>query len=548
MKYSIIMPYAHRPEPLNNTLLKYIKITENREDVEVLIIAAHTVMSNEEQYKALRSVVDNLPKSSLKVSIKPIVGYTGVNPAAGFIQGALQAEGDYLIITQPECMPLVDTISHYDAEFSIDPEYIILNSCMWAKTFQKAHGIGDIDNVQAFMMQRATWKQMAVHTRDLCWCLAMKKDMYIGGLSHDLIYCGGFWYDDDDFRERIKSADIQMIKTDRHPVLHQPHGKAYTKQTPVPIQHMQEHNRKMYTGMWAKHLDYINPVIIRGEKQDSYGASYRFDREHQIDEANARFEKEFGEVQDIVMDTVIAFKKSDKYRHDALIALIKYMDKYTTGRIIVVEQDTKTDIAKETGVELTQLHVDVPSGLFNKSLCYNTAFIESKADYLFFLDADTVMYPECLLIMHKKMVHMDYYYPYTRCYWVDEEPTKELIAKGLEGEVATRPRPWRVHPGGGFAIKREAYLQVGGMDSLFKGYGGEDILMCWKMKRFLRGERHSNKSRHLYHPRAEQTKEGSEQKRKNVGISRTMQRWPQEKWDEYLSAGKARLEAGDPGE
>lgn len=199
-------------------------------------------------------------------------------------------------------------------------------------------------------------------------------------------------------------------------------------------------------------------------------------------------------------------------RRDNLFAVLTWLAHYPAFEPILVEQD---DAPRLSGPlphpGCTHLFAYNP-GSFNKSWGMNVGFRQSQQAWMAFADADIVL-GDALV---DTVQHLDKGYqaikPYRRLLDLDEAESARVRA----GEFDWLPQrtdaaaPNReevgehiVFSGGVFLIARVAFLRVGGWDERFRGWGGEDDAMSYRLERARVPaiELDQRPALHLAHPR-----------------------------------------------
>lgn len=125
------------------------------------------------------------------------------------------------------------------------------------------------------------------------------------------------------------------------------------------------------------------------------------------------------------------------------------------------------------------VEADTP-GPWNKPAAVNRAVDQAHGDVLVVIDADLAPHPDALntAIGHPA----PWVVPFDTVNRLDATTTREVLTRPVDDPLDdqwTRRQLWRAPyhgvPGGGvFVLARAVYLEVGGMDERFVGWGGED--------------------------------------------------------------------------
>jgi predicted glycosyltransferase involved in capsule biosynthesis len=163
---------------------------------------------------------------------------------------------------------------------------------------------------------------------------------------------------------------------------------------------------------------------------------------------------------------------------------------------------------------------------FSKAVAVNQAALMARGRVLVILDADTYLAPEvltgCVTEIETALRHgrQTWYMPYDRLYRLNKETTdKFLLTNPLGPAITARPAiteiemlgdgkgpywPYDGHQYGAMAqiIPREAFIDVGGMDPRFRGWGSEDVSLLRALDTLWgHHEVAENQVLHLWHAR-----------------------------------------------
>jgi GT2 family glycosyltransferase len=238
VKYSLIMPYYKRSTQLRSTLMSLERIYPQRHDYEVILINdAKCAVVNQENY-----LLKNLIKEfSPKINIRVVQGGSldSWNPAAAFNQGVEMANGDYMIITNPECVHRSNVLGGLDEEFAKNPNCYVVCSCFAIKETDLNPG----DKLPpGHWYQHSQYRNVEVH-----FCSALSRETYeaIGGFDEE--YAKGMGFDDDDFRQRLRRAKVPFVHRDDLVVIH----LAHPNNKPHNYLELHTKNKKYYASIWG---------------------------------------------------------------------------------------------------------------------------------------------------------------------------------------------------------------------------------------------------------------------------------------------------------
>lgn len=172
--------------------------------------------------------------------------------------------------------------------------------------------------------------------------------------------------------------------------------------------------------------------------------------------------------------------------------------------VIVVEHSPEPAYLADLPRGVKHIHLPMQRGgeLFNKAWALNVAAREARSDWLLLLDAD-MLAPRNLAAQVLATMQAHSLESWRFCRWLFNLPAeampklqrqRELVVARLGEVVQNLPMP--------LAIRRQTYLELGGHDESFQGWGGEDLEFLSR----LRTRRHSDGGVapivHLWHPPA----------------------------------------------
>lgn len=204
VKYSLLMPFHKRAQQLAVTLSSFLHLYR-RNDYEVLIGEDYKNMMDQIEHHALVRVLGNF---SSVLNIQTIITGTANcwNPSSAFNELASRAQGQFLIITNPECLHETDVLAGLDQAFEQDSDQYVVCACR---------------------IPTRQWYQHSVHRSvKVHFCSALSKELYnrIGGFDEE--YAKGVCFEDDDFRNTIISNGVRIVERDDLVVMHQAHSKS----------------------------------------------------------------------------------------------------------------------------------------------------------------------------------------------------------------------------------------------------------------------------------------------------------------------------------
>lgn len=176
------------------------------------------------------------------------------------------------------------------------------------------------------------------------------------------------------------------------------------------------------------------------------------------------------------------------------------------SEILVCEHDVLPVYAREWSDGIRHVWIPATEGeAFNKSKAMNAGARAAKHSVLVLHDADCVPTPEyvyrslALLIEGWEAVR-----PLRFLFLLDEVNTRILIGSGSPQVVGVQQN----NPGLSTVIRRETYMELGGHDERFEGWGGEDLEFLNRLNTRKLYPGSFLPAMHLWHPPAAQKQSG----------------------------------------
>lgn len=256
-KYSFILPYINRLSQFRNTLVSFQHWYEKRNDWEIVLI--EDIKCSPKDRERLAEIVAAWRKKGFRIKhLKQIGSMDQFNPSALFNAGAKEAEGKYLIISSPEVFHRADILAGLDTEFDDDdPDIYVICGCQdrGGCTTQSIERITELGGRRTKWFQHSVFRPANYH---FCSALSRKNWERIGGF--DETYCSGYCFDDDDFRERVRAANLQFVQRDDLLTFHQQHPAGLK---PADWKEQWEKNRALYEWKWGPYIHLEAPAIIK---------------------------------------------------------------------------------------------------------------------------------------------------------------------------------------------------------------------------------------------------------------------------------------------
>jgi N-terminal domain of galactosyltransferase len=181
----------------------------------------------------------------------------------------------------------------------------------------------------------------------------------------------------------------------------------------------------------------------------------------------------------------------DSARRENLFAVLAWLANYPQFEVIIVEQDIAPCLQGPLPHSSARHVFLYNPGPFNKSWGFNVGFRLSDRPWFAFGDADVIVgdaLPEALAHLRSGYQAAK---PYRRLMDLDADETARvtagefdwLPARATDAQGREAIGEHLVFAGGLFLIARPTFVRVGGWDERFRGWGGEDDAMSYKLER-----------------------------------------------------------------
>ena len=196
-------------------------------------------------------------------------------------------------------------------------------------------------------------------------------------------------------------------------------------------------------------------------------------------------------------DIIIAYRGAGQDRQENLYAVLRHLDAtYTDYKILLFEADAKPTFDWNVLSDPKIHHVFMPhDGKFPKALLYNTAAKMSTSQILIFHDADCITDPNSFAPAVNELIHFqahDVLCPYHEMIDVTgglkntfmNNPRYEVFTGINRNALAPDTRIlYQRNTGGVFVFRRKDFVKVGGLNTEFVGWGGEDSELFFRATR-----------------------------------------------------------------
>lgn len=210
MKYSIILPYYKRAALLRNTLASFRHHYAARNDYEVIIVEDVKNARDAAEHEALGKVIEEYRDIGTAWMIQD--KRETMCPGTAYNMGVKASAGEFIVISNPECLHDVDILAGLDAEFEKDPGCYVVCACL---------GLDETGT-------RGTWYQHSKskdHKLNHCTAISRANYERIGGFDEE--FANGYARADIDLVWTIMDAGIPIIERDDLLTAHQRHDRDY---------------------------------------------------------------------------------------------------------------------------------------------------------------------------------------------------------------------------------------------------------------------------------------------------------------------------------
>lgn len=212
-----------------------------------------------------------------------------------------------------------------------------------------------------------------------------------------------------------------------------------------------------------------------------------------------------------MITVLIPFFDQNNYRRRNLTAVVdNYRKNFPTFKVIVAEQSSSSTFVRDLLLDypdtFRNVLINVDSERFNKCQVLNTTIREHiDSDIIMMSDADCILPPLSVEFFEEGLSKGSIFFPFSRVNFLNEGHTRRLVGgKQLIQGVPKQDLFINRYTGLVNVFTRDTFEAVGGFDSEFEGWGGEDDAFVDKCNRLI-SPIHRIQSDieliHLYHPK-----------------------------------------------
>jgi predicted glycosyltransferase involved in capsule biosynthesis len=206
---------------------------------------------------------------------------------------------------------------------------------------------------------------------------------------------------------------------------------------------------------------------------------------------------------------IIPFKNTTVERLNNCIVVLKWLGfYYDDAQVIIVENGTKTNL-KKYNKSVKYIWMPSEDDSFNKSKTINMGVSQAENELLIILDADMIMDPKdiniCIQSLRKDYEAIN---PFNCLIDLTEDKTRDILkAKSQQIEFPlvninfSNLRQELNFCAAIVMMRKDSFYYIGGWPEEFKGWGGEDDVVAYKIERLLKCKTYPFVSYHLYHKR-----------------------------------------------
>jgi len=231
---------------IHNTFVSFLHHYAARKDYEVIVMEDRKNIEEKTEHLLLKNTIKIFSPfikiNHIETDFKPSCA-----PCRMFNLGARKAMGNFLVLTNPECLHLTNVLEGFDLALKENPNLYVI-----AAVLNAAYN-GIVDKFEDFRYKMIGWYQHSKHrNRRLHFCSVLSRGLYnrIGGFDEG--YANGFGREDVDFLRNLIANKIAVVTRDDVIAVHMEHP-------PIPdMKRLWNINKVYYAKKWQETIGEFN--------------------------------------------------------------------------------------------------------------------------------------------------------------------------------------------------------------------------------------------------------------------------------------------------
>ena len=249
---------------------------------------------------------------------------------------------------------------------------------------------------------------------------------------------------------------------------------------------------------------------------------------------------------------IIPFRARGLDRWPNLLATLAWYSMLHDTELLLVEQDEQTRIDRSALPEQVKHLFLYNRGPFNKSWAFNVGAANARGEVLALVDADVLVeIPVVQACFEECVGGIQAINPYSTLLDLDKGRTElfrrtgHIEGRGEDSFNRDYKGEYLCFCGGVYVVRKDAYLELGGQDERFLGWGGEDDAMSIKLSSLENiAVNRSAVAYHLFHMPAPRTPEEDVLYQRNLALLEEYRRMT--RVELALLCARHRKTMGDP--
>jgi GT2 family glycosyltransferase len=173
---------------------------------------------------------------------------------------------------------------------------------------------------------------------------------------------------------------------------------------------------------------------------------------------------------------IVPFREQNRVGSIRVIIQNLKAQKYPYIEIIIVEQDSDRRLKfKELAtIKYVLARNEIHDQPFNKALAFNKGFVEVKTNKIILHDADILIQDDYTEVVSELLDTYEGLHIGRSVIYLDEKTTENVIKQNSLVSGLCTERSVRYFEGGSLACRHNIYINIGGFNESFMGYGNED--------------------------------------------------------------------------